>query len=237
MVFFGILFTFVFLVGSDGTLPNVGSCTFKEFFCSSRKCETAFYKAFQKDPKADCGTIATKLKNCMLAVSKVCWKGIISESLIEQSFNANFKTEDLCEKASVGLDMPTNNSFCPASFNNDVNACYRSFRQKYIKDKSDPALCSGYAEAKKCLINLIDSDCNYPPNSTGILDMTLSVYNPFCSDNRDPGATRNAPCDGVQDKTGDGLKDFNIYVAGGVKPRVLQTLPFACFSVLIFFKV
>lgn len=235
MVFFSILFAFVFLVGSDGTLPNVGSCTYKENFCSAQKCGTAFLKAFQKDPKADCGTIATtKLKNCLLAVMKVCMGDLLSESAIKQGLNATFMEKDFCEKGFLELEMPPNNAFCPASFNNDANTCVRSFRQKYIKDKSDPALCSGYAEAKKCLKNLIDSNCNYPPSGKEIFDMTLSVYNPFCSDNRDPGATGNNPCDGVPDKTGDGLKYFN--AAAGIKPRVLQALLFACFLLLFFFK-
>lgn len=234
MAFFSILFAFVFLVGSDGTLPNVGSCTFKENYCSLQKCTTTFHKAFQKDPKADCGTIANELKNCMLAVMKVCLGDLTSESVIKQSLDASFKEKDYCEKASVELEMSSYNAFCPASFNNDVNTCVRSFRQKYIKDKSDPALCSEYAEAKKCSKNVIDSSCNYPPSTKEIFDMIYSVHNPFCSDNRDPGATGNDPCDGVPDKTGDGLKYFT--AAAGIKPRVLQALVFACFLLLFFFK-
>ena len=44
----------VFLVGSDAALPDVGTCTFMEYFCSARKCSTVFYKALQKDSKANC---------------------------------------------------------------------------------------------------------------------------------------------------------------------------------------
>lgn len=234
MVFFSILFAFVFLVGSDGTLPNMGYCTYKENFCSVRKCTTTFFKAFQKEPKADCGAIATKLKNCLLAILKVCLGDLASDSVIEQNLDASFKEKVYCEKASLELESSPNNTFCPASYNNDVNTCVRSFRQKYMKDKSDPTLCSEYAETKKCLKNLIDSDCKYPPSTKEIFDMTYSVYNPFCSDNRDPGATGNDPCDGVPDKTGDGLKYFN--AAAGIKPRVLQALLFACFLLLFFFK-
>ena len=50
-VWFNLL---VFLVGSDAALPDVGTCTFMEYFCSARKCSTAFYKALQKDSKANC---------------------------------------------------------------------------------------------------------------------------------------------------------------------------------------
>ena len=51
---FLICFFTVFLAGNDAALP-MGSCTFMEFFCSARKCSTAFYKALQKDSKANCG--------------------------------------------------------------------------------------------------------------------------------------------------------------------------------------
>ena len=56
-----------------------------------------------------------------------------------------------------------------------------------------------YAESKKCLKDLIYSDCNYPAGSKKLFNFTLGVYNPFCADNRDPGATNNGHCYGVLD--------------------------------------
>ena len=47
-----------------------------------------------------------------------------------------------------------------------------------------------YAESKKCFRDLIDSDCNYPTETKKMMDLYLGVYNPFCADNRDPGATK-----------------------------------------------
>lgn len=52
------------------------------------------------------------------------------------------------------------------------------------------------AKAKKCLKNVIASACNYPPGTQEIFDLTLGDYNPFCEDNRDPGATGNDQCYG-----------------------------------------
>ena len=52
------------------------------------------------------------------------------------------------------------------------------------------------AKAKKCLKNVIASACNYPPGTQEIFDFTLGDYNPFCEDNRDPGATGNDQCYG-----------------------------------------
>ena len=56
-----------------------------------------------------------------------------------------------------------------------------------------------YAESKKCLKDLIYSECNYPAGSKKLFNFTLGVYNPFCVDNRDPGATNNGHCYGVLD--------------------------------------
>ena len=91
------------------------------------------------------------------------------------------------------------------------------------------------AKAKRCLKNLIDFDCNFPALSKEVLELAYSDYNPFCANNRDPGATGNDQCDGVQDKSGDALKYFN--AAAGIKSGVLQTLIFASFFLLLFFKV
>ena len=43
-----------------------------------------------------------------------------------------------------------------------------------------------------------------------MLELGYSDYNPFCASNRDPGATGNDQCDGVQDKSGDALKYFKL---------------------------
>ena len=91
------------------------------------------------------------------------------------------------------------------------------------------------AKAKRCLKNLIDSDCNFPSYIKEVLDLSYGDYNPFCANNRDPGATGNDQCSGVRDKSGDALKYFN--AAAGIKSGVLQTMMFASFSLFFVFKV
>ena len=91
------------------------------------------------------------------------------------------------------------------------------------------------AKAKRCLKNLIDSDCNFPALAKEVLELGYSDYNPFRASNRNPGATGNDQCDGVQDRSGDALKYFN--AAAGIKSGVLQTLMFAFFLLFFFFKV
>lgn len=72
---FGDSANLVFFVGNDAALPNVGSCTFMEYYCSARKCSTAFFKTLQKYPKANCGAELSNLKNCMVDTLKVCSEG------------------------------------------------------------------------------------------------------------------------------------------------------------------
>ena len=62
------------------------------------------------------------------------------------------------------------------------------------------------AKVKRCLKNLIDSDCNFAAPAKEALELAYSDYSPFCANNRDLGATGNDQCHGVQDKNGDALK-------------------------------
>ncbi len=78
--------------------------------------------------------------------------------------------------------------------------------------------------------NLIDSDCTFPPEAQELLDLVFSDYNPFCENNRDPGATGKDQCDGVRDL------DNPHNAAAGVRSSVLQALLFAVASLLFFVK-
>ena len=40
--------------GRATALPDVGKCTFMEYFCDAMKCQTVFVKTLQKDPNGDC---------------------------------------------------------------------------------------------------------------------------------------------------------------------------------------
>lgn len=43
------------------------------------------------------------------------------------------------------------------------------------------------------------SNCTFPPEVQEAWDLDFSDYNPYCADNRDPGATGNDTCFGVKD--------------------------------------
>ena len=42
--------------------------------------------------------------------------------------------------------------------------------------------------------DLLASECTFGSQSKELLNLALADYNPFCADNRDPGATRNDQC-------------------------------------------
>ena len=84
------------------------------------------------------------MKNCMVDVMKFCMKDHLTESQIKGIADASVEKDELCD-GGYYLEFPTTSpgsSICSASYDNGVQNCIRSFRQKYIKDKSDPALCS-----------------------------------------------------------------------------------------------
>ena len=87
------------------------------------------------------------------------------------------------------------------------------------------------AKAKKCLKKLVDSDCSFSSAEQEVLDLGFSDYNPFCSNNRDPGATGKDQCDGVRDL------DNPLNAAAGLKPGVMQALLFSFVSLLFFVKI
>ena len=56
-----------------------------------------------------------------------------------------------------------------------------------------------YAKAKKCMKNLVASACSFSSSEQELLDLGFSDHNPFCENNRDPGATGNDQCFGVKE--------------------------------------
>ena len=62
----------------------------------------------------------------------------------------------------------------------------------------------------------IESDCKFPSDFFEAIKFDLVHYNPFCANNRDPGATGNDQCRGVRDiKNPFNRKDVS--AAAGIK--------------------
>jgi len=112
------------------------------------------------------------------------------------------------------------------------------------------------AKAKKCLKDLMHSDCTFSPLIQEALDLDFGEYNPFCPNRRDPGATGKDQCDGVRDldnplnaaadNSAAGNSAAGNSTAGnsaasnsaaGLIPSVLQALMFSFVSLLLFVKI
>ena len=52
------------------------------------------------------------------------------------------------------------------------------------------------AKAKRCVKNLLACNCTFLEIIQKMFDTSLSDYNPYCANNRDPGATGNYQCHG-----------------------------------------
>ena len=81
---------------------------------------------------------------------------------------------------------------------------------------------------KKCLKNVMLTECTFPPEALELFNLTFAGQNPFCADNRNPGATGNDQCNGVGNITGPAGaflrndKPNSINAAAGIKTSVLQ---------------
>ena len=53
---------------------------------------------------------------------------------------------------------------------------------------------SEYSKAKKCVKDLLTSQCTFSPLDARAFDFQYDDYNPFCANNRDPGATGSDQC-------------------------------------------
>lgn len=89
-----------------------------------------------------------------------------------------------------------------------------------------------YAKAKQCLNKLIASNCTFPPTVQEMFDLSFSDHNPYCANNRDPGATGNDQCHGVKDPS---KNTDNNAKSAVIKSSVSQPLLF--YLVLLLFSV
>jgi len=231
MIFFAVVFALVFPSASDAALPNIGSCTFMEYFCDGLKCNTLFYQRLQKDPNGDCSAEYHQLVDCVSKSVQICTNDELPESQIRGIVYQNFKENTLCSDGALEIPTmpPGSVDFpCTASFSSDANACVKTFQEKFTADKSDLSLCQEQAKAKKCLKHLINSNCTFSSLVKEVLDLGFSDYNPFCSNLRDPGATGKDQCDGVRDL------DNPLNAAAALKPSVMQALLLSFVLLLLF---
>ncbi|XP_078343526.1 uncharacterized protein LOC144640336 isoform X1 [Oculina patagonica] len=199
-----IAFGFVFLCGfASSTLPDqVGSCSFMEFFCKGRRCNTVFYKALQKDPSAICSVKFRTMVECVQDVAYDCVRDRLSRSHSDAIISRSFEESEFCREGSFKVPDSSGASLpCTNTYLQKAPLCGKTFHEKFVADWSDPTLCSEQAKAKKCVRDLLDSECTVNSQDKQLLDLALGDYNPFCANNRDPGATGKDQCYGYTSKS------------------------------------
>ena len=78
--------------------------------------------------------------------------------------------------------------------------------------------------------NLVASACSFSSSEQELLDLGFSDHNPFCENNRDPGATGNDQCFGVKELNNP-FHSSNSTKTGNLR-AVLQG---SCFSAVVFY--
>ena len=100
-----------------------------------------------------------------------------------------------------------------------------------------PDFTREHAKAKKCWMKAITSECKYPSDFSEAIKFELGDYNPFCANNRDPGATGNDRCHGVRDiKNPFNRKDV-VSATAGIKVNASLALLLPIVSFFFVLKV
>lgn len=191
---------------AETSMANFTNCTLDEYLCDARKCTAQFIINLQNDPEGNCGVQYNKTLDCVIMSNKLCGRVFPSDPLnktIDDWLRAGIKEEQMCNEAFLGEFLVPRelrgDTFCSNAFVNNTAACLITFYEKFLADKSDPTLCEEHAKAKKCWMKAITSECKYPSDFSEAIKFELGDYNPFCANNRDPGATGNDRCHGVRD--------------------------------------
>ena len=132
-------------------------------------------------------------------------------------------TERSKSTCSLGK-FPTLVKYCPiGQKKNDKNKETNKLLMTFIVYRE-------HAKSKRCLKNLIYTECSLSPETLELTELAFADHNPFCADNRDPGATGNDQCYGVKDISGPaGIdaflstdKPITTNAAAGIKTSVFQ---------------
>ncbi|XP_078343531.1 uncharacterized protein LOC144629189 [Oculina patagonica] len=169
-----------------------------EYFCKARRCTTVFYKDLQKDTLASCSVKFRTMVGCVRDVVNDCVRGLLSQSQVDAILSQSFKESNFCLKGSFAVPESSSGASlpCTSTYLQKAPLCGKTFHEKFVANRADPSLCSEQAKAKKCVRDLLASECTFNSQDKQLLDLALGDYNPFCANNRDPEATGNDQCFG-----------------------------------------
>ena len=75
----------ILYAGGTTALPDVGKCTFMEYFCDAMKCQMVFVKTLQKDPNGDCRRLHCRLSFSYTWETDLCNKGYWGSELCSRA--------------------------------------------------------------------------------------------------------------------------------------------------------
>ncbi|KAL9960745.1 hypothetical protein ACROYT_G034238 [Oculina patagonica] len=200
-----IAFALVFLGGFCSALPNIYNRTFEGYYCNVRKCTTAFYKNLQNDASAICELQYHLAAACVGKVFYGCVGNFLTQNKSRAVLNQVLINEKkMCIDGPLDAfanpikSHPDVNMTCTGDYSQKFAMCGKTLQQKFVANPSDASLCGEYATAKKCVKDLLPSECTFNSQDEEAFNFQLDDYNPFCGNNRDPGATGSAHCSDSQ---------------------------------------
>lgn len=190
MLMFAVTVAFGHLLQCNAALPNVGNCTFMEYYCTIREYESHFFKKLYQESSADCGLQFWILYYRSLKKAKAC----AGDSKPLEV--ANIKEIESLYCSGLDLEIPLLFSLTPCSnlHKTKVDQCIQDFAEVFKSDKSNSSLCRKRGKAKLCAALAWQTLCNQSDKVDGIFSKVIGDFNPFCKDDKDPWSIDSDMC-------------------------------------------
>ncbi|PFX25480.1 uncharacterized protein LOC111330305 [Stylophora pistillata] len=174
----------------DAALPNVGKCTFLEYYCALREYESHFFKSLYQVQDVDCGLQFWMLYYRSLQTAVTCES---TSKPLEVGNIREFQTL-YCNGLDLEIPLMFSLSPCSSSHKQKVDQCIREFSNLFQSGVSKTSLCRIRAKAKVCVALSWQTLCDQSDEVNGIFNQVIGDFNPFCKDDKDPWSTESDSC-------------------------------------------
>lgn len=174
----------------DADLPNVGKCTFLEYYCALREYESHFFKNLYRVQDVDCGL------QFWILYYRSSQKAVSCESASKPLEVANIREFQTLYCSGLDLELPLIFSLspCSSSHKEKVDQCIKDFSNLFQSGTSKNSLCRVRAKAKVCVELAWQTSCDQSDVVDGIFKKVIGDFNPFCKDDKDPWSTESDSC-------------------------------------------
>ncbi|EDO46203.1 predicted protein [Nematostella vectensis] len=170
------------------------SCSTEEFENQARSCVNSFVDTFKIDSNSDCGLTYNAAVSCINEKVKNCLRNARNESTQAIKFLAHVYKADKNFYCEDGLLMTLANhrqiaqKDCSEKFFKKTRKCSGNFLKKYRKNRGSFKNCKRFFEAKRCMLQAVESNCNTSRWQQAMIADYKHKYNPYCPDRQDPGS-------------------------------------------------